>query len=99
MHYVTRRAHRMQKHKFDVMCPGTFFAIPSHPSMKNTVSMFYSLDALECTTWPVNPTECKNTSSRNVTRRVFFVESYLSHMSMKNSASPFQALDAPECTT
>jgi hypothetical protein len=25
MHYVTRRLHRMQKHKFDVMCPGELF--------------------------------------------------------------------------
>jgi hypothetical protein len=25
MHYVTRRSHQMQKHKFSVMCPATLF--------------------------------------------------------------------------
>jgi hypothetical protein len=25
MHYVIQRSHRMQKHKFGVMCPGTVF--------------------------------------------------------------------------
>jgi hypothetical protein len=25
MHYVTHRSHRMQKHKFGVMCPGALF--------------------------------------------------------------------------
>jgi hypothetical protein len=27
MHYVTRRSHRMQKHKFGVMFPGALFVI------------------------------------------------------------------------
>jgi hypothetical protein len=25
MHYVTRRSHKMQKHKFSVMCPSALF--------------------------------------------------------------------------
>jgi hypothetical protein len=25
MHYVTHKSHRMQKHKFGVMCPGALF--------------------------------------------------------------------------
>jgi hypothetical protein len=25
MHYVTRRSHWIQKHKFNVMCPGALF--------------------------------------------------------------------------
>jgi hypothetical protein len=48
-HYVTRRSHWMQKHKFGVTCPGTFFWDPqrAHPSMKNSVSMFCVTDAPE----------------------------------------------------
>jgi hypothetical protein len=25
MHYMTHRSHRMQKHKFGIMCPNAFF--------------------------------------------------------------------------
>jgi hypothetical protein len=31
-------------------------------SRKNSASMFHGLDALECTTWPPDPTGCKYTS-------------------------------------
>jgi hypothetical protein len=36
MHYVTSRSHRMQKHKFDVMCPGVLVvqSIPVPPQHK-----------------------------------------------------------------
>jgi hypothetical protein len=36
MHYVTRRSHRMQKHKFGVMCPDALFveSIQTHVGMK-----------------------------------------------------------------
>jgi hypothetical protein len=34
MHYVTRKSHRMQKHKFSVLCPDALFTetTPSPPS-------------------------------------------------------------------
>jgi hypothetical protein len=52
MHYVTRRSHRMQKHKFSVTCPYAFLLNPyrSHSSMKNSESTFLSPDVPECTT-------------------------------------------------
>jgi hypothetical protein len=58
MHYVTRRSHRMQKHKFGVTCSGALFVIlyQSHLSMKNSASMFHAADAPECTMRPVDPT-------------------------------------------
>jgi hypothetical protein len=33
MHYLTRRSHQMQKHKFSVMCPSTLFveSVPIRP--------------------------------------------------------------------
>jgi hypothetical protein len=36
MHYVTRRSHRMIKHKFSVTCPDTLFveSIPVPPEHK-----------------------------------------------------------------
>jgi hypothetical protein len=48
--YVSRRSHRMQKHKFSVRCPGSFLWKPqrAHPSMKNSVSTFCTVDALDC---------------------------------------------------
>jgi hypothetical protein len=44
MHYVTRRSHQKQKHMFGVMCRGAFLRRPHrvHPSMKNSVSMFFT---------------------------------------------------------
>jgi hypothetical protein len=43
MHYMTRRSHRMQKHKFGVMCPNAFFiksvpVPPKHEKYCTTVS-------------------------------------------------------------
>jgi hypothetical protein len=51
MHYVTRRSHRMQKHKFDVTCPDKFFVelVSVPPEHKNSVLMFHALDASKCT--------------------------------------------------
>jgi hypothetical protein len=36
MHYVTHRSHRIQKHKFGVMCPGRLFveSVPVPPEQK-----------------------------------------------------------------
>jgi hypothetical protein len=52
MHYMTRRSHRMHKHKFGVTCHDALFmkAVHSHPSMKNIASMFHALDRPEYTT-------------------------------------------------
>jgi hypothetical protein len=52
MHYVTHRSHKMQKHKFGVMCPDTLFVslYRYHLSMKNSASTICGLDSPECTT-------------------------------------------------
>jgi ribosomal protein S27E len=51
MHYMTRKSHRMQKHMFDVTCPGALFlqTVLSHTSTKNSASTFHASDAPECT--------------------------------------------------
>jgi hypothetical protein len=46
MHYVTRRSHRMQKHKFGITCPDAPFV----ESVSICESTFHSLDTLESTT-------------------------------------------------
>jgi hypothetical protein len=63
--YVTCISHQMQKHKFSVTCPDTLFmeSVSVPPSMKNSTLTFCSPDAPECTTWPSDPTRCKNISS------------------------------------
>jgi hypothetical protein len=52
MHYMTHKSYRMQKHRFSITCPCALFVeyASSHRSMKNSVSMFHSADALEYTT-------------------------------------------------
>jgi hypothetical protein len=62
MHYMTRRSHQMQKHKFSVRVLVHFLWEPhrTHPSMKNIVSSFRAPDAPECTMSPEDPTGCKN---------------------------------------
>jgi hypothetical protein len=101
MHYVIRRFHRMQKRKFSVTCPGALFreTVRSHPSMKNSASMFHTPDALECTTWPIDPTGFKNTVSAKHFPACFLSYPYRSHPRMKNSALTYCAPDAQECTT
>jgi hypothetical protein len=49
---VTRRSHRMQKHKFGVTGTGALFVetAPGHPSVKKSAPTFHTLDAPECTT-------------------------------------------------
>jgi hypothetical protein len=36
MHYMTRRSHQMQKHKFGVTCPGTLIveSVPVSPKLE-----------------------------------------------------------------
>jgi hypothetical protein len=65
MHYVTRISHQMQKHKFGLTFLAVLFRKPhqAHLCMKNCVSTFRALNALEFTTAPTYPTGCKNTSS------------------------------------
>jgi hypothetical protein len=52
MHYVIHRFHRMQKHKFGVMCLGALFMETAlgPPEHEKSVSTFRAPDALECTT-------------------------------------------------
>jgi hypothetical protein len=52
MHYVTRRSHQMQKHKFGITCLTSLLMNPyrAHMSMKSSVLTFNAQDALECTT-------------------------------------------------
>jgi hypothetical protein len=47
MHYMTRRYHSMQKHKFGIRCLDAFLWNPyrSHPSKKNSASTFRVSDA------------------------------------------------------
>jgi hypothetical protein len=51
MDYMTRRAHRMQKHKFSVTCLGALFmkAAPGSHQHEKSVSTFRALDAPKCT--------------------------------------------------
>jgi hypothetical protein len=41
-HHMTPRSHRMEKHKFGITFPGALLsnAYRSHPSMKNSATMF-----------------------------------------------------------
>jgi hypothetical protein len=50
MHYVTRRSHRMQKHKFGETCPDDVLwkLHRAHQSMKNSALTFRAPNALEC---------------------------------------------------
>jgi hypothetical protein len=53
-----------KKNLFSIMCPDAFYWTHlAHPSMKNSTSTFVVPEEPECTTWPVDPTGCKNTSS------------------------------------
>jgi hypothetical protein len=73
MHYVTRISHRMQKHKFGVMCPGTLFVetAPGPPEHEKLCIDISRPDAHKCTTWPKDRTGCKTQVRRNVSRRAF----------------------------
>jgi hypothetical protein len=90
MQYVTRRSHRMQKHKFGVTCPGVprmhrnelhdpmcFLPNPYrfHPSMKTSAMMFHGSDASECCTRPIDPNGCKKHKFGLTCFGVLFVES------------------------
>jgi hypothetical protein len=66
----------------------------SHPSMKNSVLTFRAPEALECITWPTEPTGCKNTSSAKRVPARFLSYPYRSCPRMKNSVSMFRAMDA-----
>jgi hypothetical protein len=56
MHYVTRRSHRMQKHKFGIMCLDTLFleSIPVSPEQEK---------------WCLNVSYPKHTAMHYVTDR------------------------------
>jgi hypothetical protein len=99
MHYVTRRSHRMKKHKFGVTCPHTLFMenTPCPPEHEK-----------QC----VDISRHGHTGMHYMTRRshqmqkhkfgvmspsTLFVESISAHPSMKNSAITFNASDVPEC--
>jgi hypothetical protein len=64
MHYMTRKSHWMQKHKFDITCPGALFMeVASNPhERENSASTFRAIDAPECTMSPEDPTGYKNIS-------------------------------------
>jgi hypothetical protein len=65
MHYVPRRSHRMQKHKFGITYHGVLFvqSVPVKPEHENSASMFRTAEAPEYTTKPADPNGCQNTSS------------------------------------
>jgi hypothetical protein len=74
MHYVTRRSHLMQKHKVDVTCPDAPFVecLRSHPSIKNSASMFHAPDARIALRDRYIPPDAEILVWRNVSRRTFF---------------------------
>jgi hypothetical protein len=100
MHYVARRSHQMQKHKFSRMCPNalsvkSILVPPEHERYWVDVS------------WP------RCTGMHYVTRRshrmqkrkfgitcpeALFVKSVPVPPEHENSAMMFRALDAMECT-
>jgi hypothetical protein len=61
MHYVTCRSHRIQKHKFGVMCPGTHFveSIPVPPRARKILHRCFAplthRNALHVPQIPSNP--------------------------------------------
>jgi hypothetical protein len=77
MHYVLHRSHRMQNHKFGVMCPGAlvvkYVLVP--PEHENSVSKFRSSDAPECNMGPADPTGCKKHKFRVTCPDTLLVES------------------------
>jgi hypothetical protein len=100
MHYVTRRSHQLQKHKFGVTCPGTLFvrSDPGPSEHENCASLFHTLDAPKHNTLPIDPTGSKSTSSAYCVSARFLWDPNRAHPSMKNIAVMFHTLDAPECT-
>jgi hypothetical protein len=74
MHYVTQRCHRMQEHKFDVTYPGVLCSnlYRSHPSMKNSASMFHAWMHHNALCDPQIHLDAKMDVWPNVSRRAFY---------------------------
>jgi hypothetical protein len=52
INYVTHRSHQVQNHKLGLTWPDALFieTARAHPSIKNSLSMFHTQDAPECST-------------------------------------------------
>jgi hypothetical protein len=86
---MTRRSHRMQKYKFDVTCPGTFFAIsvpPEHEKYCVNVSL-PGCTGIHYVAYKSHRMQKHKSANRDPVRS--FVKSYRSYMSMKNTVSRF----------
>jgi hypothetical protein len=101
MHYVTRRYHHMQKHKFSIICPDAFLWNPyqSHPSNKNSASMFRAPDAPTMSYLSRRSHRMQKYKFSITCPSAFFWNLYRSHTSIKICVSIFRTSEAPECTT
>jgi hypothetical protein len=72
-HYVTRRSHQTQKHKFGVTCPGAPFEqiALGPPEHENKFVTFRALDHQNALRDPQIALDAKTQVQRNVSRHTF----------------------------